>query len=215
MGTLRLARLAPLAGVAFVAAAGTVVALEGDEPAESATTPQLVAHWADRADTALLGAFLAIAAALALLTFAASLRARLRSGEPGEATASLVAFAGATVAAAGVLTSAMVSLAAADAADEARADAVPALNALAQAAWLPITGGLATLLVAAGIGGLRSAALPAWLAWPAVVIGLAFLTPAGLVAFLVAPIWLLATSVVLYRRESATPATARPAHTLA
>jgi len=216
MRTLQLARLAPLAGVAFVALAVTAVALEGDEASESATTAELVTHWADRADTALLSGFLAMAGVAALLVFAACLRARLRSGEPGEATSSAVAFAGAIVAGSGLLVSAAVSFAAADAADQGRADAVPALNALAQASWLPLTGGLAVMLLATAVGSLRSAALPSWLAWPAMVLGIAFASPIGLVAFFVTPVWVLAASIVLYRAAAPTPHRAsRPVETLA
>jgi hypothetical protein len=196
---LRLARLAPLAGVAFVAAAAAVVALEGDEPSENATNAELVSHWSDRADTALLAAFLTAAAAVCLLTFAATLRSRLRSTEPGEASSSAVAFAGAIVTATGLLVSSMISFAAADAADQGRVDAVPALNAVAQESWLVFTGGFAAMLLAAGIGGLRSGALPRVLCWAALVLGVAFVTPAGLIAFFATPVWIVATSIVLYR----------------
>lgn len=201
-----LARLAPLAGIAFVALAVAVIALEGEEPSENAAPSEVLAHWLDRSDTALLSVFLAVAASVCLLTFAATLRGALRSGEPGEATSSAVAFAGATVTAAGLLFSAAASLAASDAAEQRLTEATSALNALAQTTWVPITGGFAAMLIAAGVGGIRSGALPRILAWIAVLLGVAFVTPAGLVAFFVTPLWVIATSIVLYRATRRSPA---------
>lgn len=199
MHSTALARLAPLSGIAFVAFAAAVIALEGGEPSEDAAPAEILAHWVDRSDTSLLSVFLAAAAAVCLLAFGASLRAALRAGEPGEASASAVAFAGVTVAAAGLLFSAATALAASDAAEQRLVEATSALNALAQSSWVPITGGLAAMLLGAGIAGIRSGALPPILAWAAVVVGLSFLTPAGLIGFFATPLWVLATSVVLYR----------------
>jgi hypothetical protein len=203
-----LARLAPLAGIAFVALAFAVVALEGEEPSENAPPTEVLEHWLDRSDTALLSVFLAVGAAVCLLTFAATLRSALRSAEPGEATSSAVAFAGATVTATGLLFSAAASLAASDAAEDRLTEATSALNALAQTSWVPITGGLAAMLIASGIGGIRSGALPRALTWSAVLLGVAFLTPAGLVAFFVTPLWIVATSAVLYSAARRSPALA-------
>ena len=58
------------------------------------------------------------------------------------------------------------------------------------------------MLLAAGIGGLQSGTLPRVLGWAAVNLGIAFLTPAGIVAFLLTPLWIMAVSVVLYRSQA-------------
>jgi hypothetical protein len=199
MRSLAVARLAPLTGIAFVAFAAAVVLLEGGEPAGGATRAEIADYWLERSDTALLSVFLAAAAAVCLLGFAASLRVTLRAAEPGEASASAVAFAGATVAAAGLLFSAATALAASDAAEQRLVEGTATLNVLAESGWVPITGGLAAMLLAAGLGGIRSGALPRGLAWSAAVLGLAFVTPAGVAAFLLTPVWVVATSIVLYR----------------
>jgi hypothetical protein len=199
MSALGLSRVTPLAGVAFVALAAVTVALDGDDPGDGATTGQLLSYWSDRADTALLGAFLAIAGVVCLLTFAASLRGALRSGEPSEASSSAVAFAGAIVAAAGLLVSAMLALATSNAAEDGLGSAVSTLDQVASESWLPMTGGFAAMALAAGIGGLRSATLPRSLCWAGIALGVGFVTPAGIVAFLALPLWIIAASVVLYR----------------
>lgn len=82
--------------------------------------------------------------------------------------------------------------------------------------WLAIGG----LLVAAGIGGLSSRALPGWLSWPAPLIGCAFLVAAVVppTAVWLAPyslfyIWVVGVSVVLIRsaaRDTTAPTPRTP-----
>jgi len=198
----KIIRLAPLSGIAFVALMVSVISFEGEELDSSAAPAEVLASWSDRADTRLLVASLSAAALLFLLIFAASLRGALRSREPAEASASVVSFAGAVVAACGLSLSACLTLAASRAGDAESAEAVVPLDHLVQSAWLPITAGFAVMLLAAGVGGLRSGTLPKTMCWVAMILGAAFLTPAGIVAFLLLPVWILAVSVVLYRAQS-------------
>lgn len=200
--TNRTARLAPLSGIAFVALMISVISFEGEEMDADAAPAAVLTHWADRADLRLLVASLSAAALLFLLVFAASLRSALRSREPAEASASVVSFAGAVVAAGGLSASAWATLAASRAADAGSADAVAPLDHLVQSAWLPITAGFAVMLIAAGIGGIRTGTLPRPLGWTALILGIAFLTPAGIAAFLLTPLWILAVSVLLFRAQS-------------
>jgi hypothetical protein len=202
MTTSRFIRLTPLSGIAFVALMVAVISFEGEELDSNAAPADVLAYWSDRADTRLLVASLSAAALLFLLVFAASLRGALRSREPAEASASVVSFAGAVVAASGLALSACLTLAASRAGDAEAGDAVVTLDHLVQSAWLPITAGFAVMLLAAGIGGLRSGTLPKVACWTAMVLGVAFLTPAGMVAFLLTPLWILAVSVVLFRAQS-------------
>jgi hypothetical protein len=218
MTTPNLARWAPISGIGFVALTVGVISLEGEEPAENASSADIVNTWLDRSDTALLSVFLATGAVVCLLAFGATLRGALRSRESGEASSSAVAFAGSIVAAVGLLVSAAVAFAASESAEQGHADPTVALNALAQEAWIPITGGLAAMFLATGIGAIRSGGVPVPLAWSALALGAAFVTPAGLVAFFLTPLWIIATSVVLVRAGdqrgpfSATPHAKQPAH---
>lgn len=197
----RIGRLAPLAGIVFVVLVALAFGLAGEEPGDDASRREILSIWAENDDMALTSAFLLSAGTMFLLVFAASLRGALRSGEPGEASASAVALAGGTVAAAGFLAAAMVHFATAEASNAGFADAVIALNALGQESWLPFTGGLAAMLLAAGVGGLRSLALPRVLCWAGILIGAAMFTPAGLIGFFLTPVWIIAVSVVLYRAQ--------------
>ena len=200
--TNRIVRLTPLSGFVFVALMISVISFEGEELGADAAPATVLAHWADRADLRLLVASLSAAALLFLLVFAACVRGALRSREPAEASASIVSFAGAVVAAGGLSVSAWATLAASRAADAGSTDAVVTLDHLVQSAWLPITAGFAVMLLAAGIGGVRTGAFPRFLCWTAVILGIAFLTPAGIAAFLLTPLWILAVSVVLFRAQS-------------
>jgi hypothetical protein len=61
--------------------------------------------------------------------------------------------------------------------------------------------GTSAFLLGAGVGTLRTGALPNWLAWAAIVIGVLAVTPVGFFAFLALGIWTLIVSVMLFMRE--------------
>ena len=203
--TPNIARLVPLSGIAFVLTMVGIIAMEGDELPEGATAQEVLAHWADRADSRLMLTTLAAFAAMFLIVFTATLRGALRAREHAEASASAVAFGGGVVAACGLVVSAMVSLAAARAGGDGSAEAVVPLDHLAQSTWVAVTAGLAIMMLAAGVGGINSGALSKVVAWPAIVLGLLMLTPAGFFGFLVSPVWIIAVSVILFRRSSRSP----------
>jgi hypothetical protein len=60
------------------------------------------------------------------------------------------------------------------------------------------------MMLGAGIGGLRTVALPKAASWVAIVLGVVFLTPVGVLGFLVLPFWVLVVSVLLYRGDRGT-----------
>lgn len=141
---------------------------------------------------------------VALLLFVTALRATLRSGEPGESTASSAAFAGGIVVTVALALSAWVDLATAEAAGKDADGAVATLGYLTDFSWLPFVAGAAVLYLATGSGGLRTATLPKPLAIASVVLGvMSVLGPAGIVVFLVTPVWLVVSGVVLGRRQTA------------
>lgn len=145
---------------------------------------------------------------VALVFFATSVRSLLRSGEAREATYSSIAHAGWLVAAAAVAQMVMVGWAvingAADAADE---EASRILGYLHFFGWAGMGIGVATAIVATGLGGLSSAVLPRWFAIGSVVLGVlgglgnAGIPPGGLVTYLLMPVWLVTASVVIARRQ--------------
>ncbi len=194
-------RALAISGVLFgiVIAAATV--LGGDQPDDSQPAAKVLSYWHDHQTRAIATALLAHAAAVLFVFFGAGLRSALRSGEAEEATYSVVAFGGAVLTAAGFVIVGMITLAATTAADHGAQDAVYTINQISAADWIPFTAGLSVLMLAAGVGGLRTLALPRWLSWAAIVLGAAFFTPIGAFGFLLVPFWVIAVSVILYRRS--------------
>jgi hypothetical protein len=140
---------------------------------------------------------------VAMLLFAAGLRQALRSGEPGESTYSSAAFAGGLGVAFAVSVMGWVTLSSVQAAADGADGAVIALGYLTSFGWIPWVASSATLFVAAGLGGLRTAALPRPIAIATIVLGvLCLLGPTGIVVYFVTPFWLIVVGLVLHRRLS-------------
>jgi hypothetical protein len=198
----KIARLAPLSGIAFVLTMVGIVAMEGEELSDTASPEEILSYWADRSDGRLILTTLAAFAALFLVVFASVLRSTLRSHEHAEASASAVAYGGGVLAAGAIVLSGMVALSAARAGGEGDAASVVPLDHLTQSTWVPLTAGIGVMLLAAGVGALYSGAFHKAVAWPAVLLGLSLLTPAGLAGFLLSPLWIIAVSVITYRRAS-------------
>lgn len=145
---------------------------------------------------------------ISLLCFATAVRNLLRSAEAREATYSSVAYGGWIVVVAGLSQMVMWSWGlingAADADDGA---AVHTLSYVGYFGWAGMGIGLATAFIAMGFGGLRGAVLPRWFAVVTVVFGVlgalgdAGIPPGGLVTYLLLPVWLIAASVIVARRQ--------------
>ena len=140
-------------------------------------------------------------------------RSTLHAAEGAIARLSAVAFGGGIVLVVGALSFAGFSFTLGDVADDGLTpQAAQTLNALNGDFFFPVAVGTATFLIATAIASLSSGALPKWLAWPALVIGIVALTPGGFFGFLALLVWIVVTSIVLWRARSAVPpATAPPA----
>jgi hypothetical protein len=96
---------------------------------------------------------------------------------------------------------AVVHFGLADAAHHRQAAVVQTLNYLDQDDFFPTIAGLSIFMFAIGAAILRTRALPVWLGWFALLLGvLALAGPLGGIAFMIAPVWTLVTSIVLLRR---------------
>jgi hypothetical protein len=153
----------------------------------------------------ILGAYVLAAACVAVVVFGSSLRDRLAGA--GAATSGRLAFAGsimfATITLAGAAAIAWIPGA------KAFGDAPIPKGELAYLApqlgfGALLLGGGATaglMLVAAGIGSARTRALPAWLGWAGVVVGvLIFLFGAFFMPMLLLVLWVLIAAIVSLRR---------------
>src|SRR5215218_349461 len=76
--------------------------------------------------------------------------------------------------------------------------------------FIPLTVGVGVFMIAAGIAILRGVALPRWLGWTGLVIGIAAVTPLGFFAFLAMVAWVLAASVTLYLQAEGTTSAPPP-----
>jgi hypothetical protein len=197
--------LAPLTGVAFVVLAVIAFVISGETPDSNDSPLKILAFYKNN-DTEQIWASAVLAWSTVLfLFFLGILRSVLQAAEGGISRLSAVAFGGGVVLAVGMLAFAGFTFCLADTADDLTPAAAQALNALNTDFFFPVAVGLGTLMLATGFVSIRSGALPAWLGWAAVVIGIAAITPVGFFAFLVFGLWTLATSVILWRASTTTP----------
>src|SRR3954468_23654582 len=188
-----------LAGIVFV-----IAGFHNDPPGVSAGADARVQWWNDHDTTMAIAGFGSAYFAVLMTFFATGVRRVLRSGEPGESTYSSAALAGGVLVAAGAILDSLLTLGTLEAADKGQAASVTTLSFLADFGWLPLIAGLAVFYLATGLGGLRTATLPKWLAVVTIVIGAAcVLGPTGIGAFFVTPLWLIVVGVLMLRRGSA------------
>lgn len=194
-----------VAGVCWIGQASMQRTTSRDQPGAATTSvirENLAINYASVACLVLMG--------MSLLIFATAVRNLLRSGEPGEATFSHIAYGGWLVVVAGI--SQMVTWnwglinGAAAAADDA---ALQALSYVHFFGWAGMGIGLATAFIATGLGGQRAALLPKWFTIPTIAfgalgaLGTAGIPPGGLVTYLLLPLWLIAASIVMARQQHA------------
>ena len=131
-----------------------------------------------------IGARLATIAGAALVFFFGYVRKVLRAAEGENGMLSLVAFVGAVIVATGIAIDSTIAFALAEAADDIEPVAVQSLEALWDNDFFPIALGTTVMLSATGLSIVRHGALPKWLGWIAIVLGVVSVTPVGFVAFL-------------------------------
>ena len=194
-------RALAVAGLLFAALLVAAFMLTSNQVDENASVSSAFAYWTDHKTAEIISALLLHIASVALVLFGAGLRSRLRGGEGEESAYSVIAFGGSIFAAVGFVIAAWVGLAAATAADQGSQEAVYTLNQLIAMDWIPFTAGISVMLIAAGIGGLRTLTLPRVPSWIAIAAGVIALTPFGWGGFVVLPFWVAWVSVILYRGQ--------------
>jgi hypothetical protein len=208
--------LAPLTGaLAVVACVGSAVIVGETPDATEESGQQVVEFYVDNKDQVMGGSFLFGLGGLLFMFFGGWLRRLLRDAEGPNGILSAVAFGGTVVFAVGVGVSATLGFALADTADDIDPVALEALNALQWNYFIPFAIGLSAVLVSSGLSIIRHGALPAWLGWVALIIGIAAYTPAGFFAAILGGLWILVVSIMCaIQRRGAPAGTARTARTL-
>ena len=196
MTTSTLGHWLPLTGVlAAVIAAADLVLPTVPEELDDQFVGEVVAGGA--------GFLLAVALkgyfAVVVVLFAVSVRQALRSGEASPYSG--IAYAGGILVAASSGATAMMGWALHDAAHGQADQTALTLGYLLSESWIPWLVGMTCLLFGSGLGGLRTGVLPRWLGVISLVLAAAGLTGlGGIVVYLLTPLWLASTGLVLFRR---------------
>jgi Domain of unknown function (DUF4386) len=198
-------RFAPLTGVVFVVLTAVGFAVSGKRLSVHATGAKVLAYYNAHHSSEMGSAALTSFGIIFLVFFAAALRTHLRPLTAGGALAAL-GFAGAVLLAVGEAGFAGFTWSLADAHKSLAPAAAQALNVLKDDFFWPFAIGLAIFGIGYGLAIVRSRALPIWLGWIAVAIGILGVTPIGFIAFLVLMGWTLVVSVLVFRRGAASTA---------
>lgn len=198
----------PLTGAVF-AILFIVTFLIGEEsPGADDPVQEVVSFYMDKESSLMIATIVGAIGALFFLFFVGYLRSVLRAAEGGPGTLSSIAAGGGIIATTGMLIFAGLGFVLTEGIDEGFEPAtVQTLNALNSNFFFPLAGGLAAFLLATGLVGVRTRALPAWLGWVAILLAIATFTPLGFFAFLASILWVLITSIVLWTSQGATAAT--------
>lgn len=199
------AKVAPLSGVVFgvLLVAGFVV----DTNTNFMPPPEdVVDYLAESPVAIMIGAYLRLLAAAALLWFSGSLYKSIRSGQDDDGRLSGLVLAGGAVAAAMFALGSAVIVAAAERVwvtgtiESAAATTLFDVGGIAVGNGVPL--GLAVMIAAYGVFGLRTRLRPRWIGWGSLVLALALISPFAWAAVGLAMLWAPAIGVTLYRRGS-------------
>ena len=200
------ARYAPLAGLLAVALLIASVVIGGDSVDADDPVGKVVAFWTVNEDDQRLAAILGALSLIPLVWFLGSLFSTLRRAEGDSGRLSATAFGGGLVLVSFAAVDSALQFAAADSVGDVPPYVTQTLSVLYGNFWFGFAIGQCLLMLAAALVILRTGVLPAWLGWVALVVGIASVTPVGFFAFPVLGLWIAIVSVVLFRRESAPPA---------
>jgi hypothetical protein len=196
----RLGRLLPLTGLGFA-----VLTIAGNLtidkfPDSNTSVSKLTRYYATHHHQVGVGGTLLAWAAILLGLFGVALWARVRSRDLHPVLAGAVLL-GASVATANELTGASAYITLGTIGHQA------GVSPAALQAWHingseGSVGSTMILLVAVGVAGILSRAIPRWLAWPALLLGIVQISPIGFLASLLALAWAAVTGIVLVLRPN-------------
>jgi hypothetical protein len=206
-------RFLPLSGVAFVVLLVLAILIIGDTPASDASGEKVMSYYEGHQAGQFIGAFVFAASVPFLVIFASSLAAAFSPAEAGRRpVGEFVLVGGSLLAGALFLVTAVVGFALADGADQGvSGDALQALNVLNSDTWVGFNAGLGVMML--GAAGLLNPRVRTyrWLGWAALVLGVALFIPfVDFLALLLSGVWIIVTSVVLFRERREATETVAP-----
>jgi hypothetical protein len=207
---MTLKRLAPLSGILAVALFVVAFVIGGEPPNVDDPANEIVSFYSENDSDQIAASIVLAYGGLFFLFFATALRNALRRAEGGDAGASTLSFAGAILLVAGFGLWASFGFAIGDAADHVDQSALLALHALNFSFFFVNAIGLFAFLLGSGIAIVKTGALPKWLGWVAIVLGIvALIPPIGFGAFIGFVVWSAIVGVLMFiRLGTAAPAPA-------
>lgn len=190
-------RLLPLSGVAAVGLIFASFAVGGEIPNIDAPLNEIVSFYTKHDSDQMLGGILSAYGAFFFLVFSTTVAGVLRRARGEAGGASALSFAGGITATLGMCIFAGITFALSDTPEKLNPVALQALNALSDDLFIPLAVGTAAFLLGTGIGVVKTAALPKWLGWVAIALGVLAITPIGFFAFMGLGVWTLIASVLL------------------
>lgn len=207
----RLERLAPLTGVVFfLLIVAALVVNSSSSPDVGDSAQKITGYYTSHRNDIRAGDIIGVFAGLFVLWFAASLRSAIWRVEGGSGRLASLVLAGGILVAGGAWVIFGLDFALADSVTKVPPQAAQTLSVLSNDLFFPLLGGFGVLMLASGLGLIRTRALPVALGWIALVLGVVCFTPIGFFALLAAIIWIPITAVFLYLRGGQ-PAAGAPA----
>ena len=212
-------RYGALGGILFVVVVIASIAVAGSTPKSSDSAAKILQSFQDHKDGIKVSAFLGGLAAVPILWWAGSLYARMRRAEGGAPRLALIAVLGLVLGGA-----AQAGMAAVDATVVLTIKTISPSGAkfffvLGQGFSAAGSVGLAVLVLAVSVLAFRTRVFPIWLAWIGIVDAIAFLVASysvattsdaisalSFAAFIIWAIWIIATSVIMFRAKEPAPA---------
>jgi hypothetical protein len=201
-------QLAPLSGVLAVLLIIVAFVVSGETPEADDSLSKVISYYSDHDSEMQISAALLGLGSFFFLLFSTTVAGALRRAPGASKGAAAFSFAGGIVFAVGLTIFAGLGFAAGDVVGDVDPSVVQTLNALGMDMFFTVAVGTGAFLLGAGVGTLKTGALPRWLGWAAVVIGVIAITPAGFFGFLALGVWTLVASVMLAMqsgREGDTP----------
>jgi hypothetical protein len=193
-----LRRLAPLTGVVF-AALLVVTFASPSSPSVHDTGQQVIAHYQDHHSAHELGDLCGALGVVFFLFFISSLRSYFSRFEGGNGLAT-AAFAGGILIGVGGAVFSSLDFALADGRNDITPAGAVALNVLNNGFFFPFEIGLVVFSLCIGLTILATAALPKWLGWVMIVLGVVAVTPVGFFGFFAVLPWSVIVAILIYRR---------------
>ncbi len=198
-------KLLPLSGVVSVLVIVLAVVIGGGTPSPDASAAEVMSFY-DAHEVREVASALVLAASVPFLVmFAAALAAALWPTHAGVRPVwELVLLAGAALAGGAILFAAAVHFMVADGADHLSPAGLQVLNLVDGDGWVAWNAGIGVMMLGAAGSLLARRVASGWLGWSALVLGVLLFVPiADFFALLASALWILATSLVLFRRQTA------------